>query len=207
MSSGVRGPYPNPNPYANPAGYGYPPYQEQPQNTLGLAGFIVSLCGFVFCMAFPVGLVLSLAAIRKEPKGFAIAGAIIGGIGTALGLLVVVLYGAMIAACIGFGVAAQPQLQTQMSLESARQRIEMSKGADGSYPGEAEGNAAIQGTSDHWKTQLRYEPNGSNYVIRSAGPDKQFDTGDDITVDNSFQNAFEDSMGEESFFEEEEPAP
>src|SRR5690348_9132833 len=55
----------------------------QPTNGLGLAGFITSLVGIVTCgVIAPIGLVLSLFGLMKPPRGFAIAGTIIGLIGS-----------------------------------------------------------------------------------------------------------------------------
>src|SRR6186713_2362470 len=130
---------PQPNPYGAPI-YGPPKPQE---NTLGIVGFIVSLFGFFVCIAALVGLVLSLMGLRREPKGFAIAGTVIGGLGTLMWLGVVAFYGAVIAACIGLGVAVQPEIQTRSTLQDARRRIEDVRGPDGVIPGEAEGNGII----------------------------------------------------------------
>jgi len=171
---------PQPNPYGAPA-YGPPRPQE---NTLGLIGFIVSLAGFFVCIAAPVGLMLSVMGLRREPKGFAVAGTIIGTLAMLMWLGVVAIYGAVILACIGFGAAVQPDLQTRVALQSARHKIENVRGPGGRIPVEAEGNGLIQGMQDYWKRQLRYEPKEGGFNIRSAGPDGQFNTSDDIVVDD-----------------------
>ena len=172
--------YPYQPPYATA---GYAP-QSQAENTLGLVGFICSLVGLVFCIAAPVGLVLSLMGLRREPKGLAIAGTIIGGLTTLSYLAILAFYGAVIAACIGIGVAAQPELQTRQTLNDARSKLEQFQGEDGTIPGQAEGDGILQGLNDYWKRPLRYEPQGKNFVLRSAGPDGKFDTSDDIVLDS-----------------------
>ncbi len=55
-------------------------------NGLGLAGFIVSLVGLLTlgCLS-PVGLVLSLVAVFRRPRGFAVAGLVLGCIGLTVG--------------------------------------------------------------------------------------------------------------------------
>lgn len=189
------------NPYSSPHSQQFPQpgYQPAPQeNTLGLIGFIVSLLGLFVCPAAPVGLIISLMGLRREPKVFAIIGTIIGGLLTLFYVVILAIYGAMLAACIGIGVAAQPAIQTQSSLHSARQQIENSKGPEGVYPGEAEGNGLIAGQTDYWKTPLRYEPSDGGFVIRSAGSDKQFNTSDDMTV-NNFDRPFEVEDFDEPF--------
>lgn len=53
--------------------------QRPSENGLGLAGFIVSLVGLVSRgLISPVGLVMSIVALKREPKGFAIAGLVLG---------------------------------------------------------------------------------------------------------------------------------
>jgi len=170
------------NPYSSPCAPQY--YQPPQENTLGLLGFVTSLIGLFFCMAAPIGLILSLMALRQQPKGFAIAGTIIGGITTLLYLAILAVYGAVIAACIGIGVAAQPTVQTMATLSDARRVIENAKSPDGVYPGQVEGNGLIAGKADYWQTPLQYEPTEGGYTIRSAGADKQFNTVDDLTIDD-----------------------
>ena len=56
---------------------------EQPSNGLGTAGFICSLIGFLTCGTLsPLGLLFSLIAVFKRPRGFAIAGLILGLLGS-----------------------------------------------------------------------------------------------------------------------------
>ena len=59
-------------------------WDHQPdENGLGLASFIVSIIGLVSAgILSPVGAVMGLIAIRREPRGFAIAGLVIGLLGS-----------------------------------------------------------------------------------------------------------------------------
>src|SRR4051812_164334 len=66
---------------------GMPPWRNieyqtpslQPTNPLAIAGFIVSLIGMLGCLILgPVGMVISAFALRRKPRGFAIAGLILG---------------------------------------------------------------------------------------------------------------------------------
>jgi hypothetical protein len=78
-----------PAPVARRGGPPVPRYLPAPaSNDLGLAGFIVSLLGLVLSggLLCPVGLVLSAMALRREPRGFAVAGFVIGLVGTLMGL-------------------------------------------------------------------------------------------------------------------------
>ena len=102
--------------------------QPAPTNGLGIAGFIVSLVGLLSCgLLCPIGFLLSLVGLTKQPRGFAIAGAIIGAIGT----LWLVLFGfAMIVAFLG--LASMPrqiheELQQELEQERMQQEFERQK--------------------------------------------------------------------------------
>ena len=56
---------------------------QQESNGLGTAGFIVSLIGFLTCgFISPLGLLFSIIGLFKNPKGLAIAGTVLGLIGS-----------------------------------------------------------------------------------------------------------------------------
>jgi hypothetical protein len=77
-------------------------------NNLGTAGFVISLVGILSCgFLSPVGAILSLMALNKEPKGLAIAGLVIGILGSAW-VVVALIFGlfAVFAAAIGIGAKA-----------------------------------------------------------------------------------------------------
>lgn len=170
------------------ADYGSPqPVQHvvvhtQPSNGMGTAGFVISLVGLLlFCgLLSPLGLIFSLIGLGKEPRGLAIAGTVIGLIGS-IWLPLVGL--ALIGTVVGLGaVADEPgsNIKTGISIAEAHGVIEQHSGAGGALPSAAEGNRLIAGIVDAWGTALRYEPGDERYVIRSAGPDRVFGTADDI---------------------------
>ena len=76
-------------------------------NGLGIAGFVVSLVGLVTCfwIICPIGLALSFFAMFRRPRGMAIAGFILGLLGS-LWIIVVVIF----LAIMGIGVAAMGTL-------------------------------------------------------------------------------------------------
>ncbi len=190
-----------PGPYYAPMGAPAP----QPVNAAGLVGFILSMCGLLCALCFPIGFIVSLFGLRTPPKGFAIAGTVIGAVGTVLVGGAVLLYGTAILACMGtcgsFGAAMQPIVATRSALLEARRKIEDYKTENGAYPNETVGNALIQGTMDYWKIQIRYEPKNGSYVVRSAGPDQVFDTTDDMTEDDLSYNPDTDSKKWERDFQ------
>jgi hypothetical protein len=84
-------------------------------NTLGIAGFVCSLVGIVFTggLLCPIGLILSLIAIGRRPRGFAIAGLILGLFGTCGWVLVFVVAGAAILAALGLTIVAVALTETE----------------------------------------------------------------------------------------------
>jgi len=76
---------------------------QNPTNSLGLAGFIVSLVSFLTCgILAPIALILSIIAMFKRPKGFAIAGLVI----SLFQLLLILVIGlGPILAIVGIGMA------------------------------------------------------------------------------------------------------
>jgi hypothetical protein len=96
-------------------------HQSPPTNAFGLVGFILSLAGFVFGgLLCPLGLIFSVIGMKREPKGFAIAGLVIGIIGTVF-LLFMVVYVVFIIFMIGgvvtAGVHAANQHHMQMQMQ------------------------------------------------------------------------------------------
>ncbi len=51
----------------------------------------------------------------------------------------------------------------------------------GELPGVIDGNMMAIEHVDAWKEMLRYEVENDYAILRSAGPDGKFDTGDDLT--------------------------
>jgi hypothetical protein len=181
-----QAPYPEYPAY--PAYPGGPPPVPPTQNTAGLVGFIVSMCGLLCGLAFPVGMIISLFGLKSQPKGFAIAGSIVGAVGTLLLVALVAIYAVMIAAFVGMMPNLQQSITTINSVQQAQQVIEQHRLNNGDLPDAETGNQLIAGSIDGWQTPLRYDhgvDEGSNYHVRSAGPDRVFDTADDITIDQS----------------------
>lgn len=94
---------PPPQPYPQQGYQQYPAYQqgypaggdERPTSSLAVVGFIVSLVGLILPVSL-IGFILSLIALpgtgrgKKKGRGFAVAGAIIGGIVTLLSTVFII---------------------------------------------------------------------------------------------------------------------
>ena len=171
----------NPTPPAQPQTYYYEP---PPTNALGIAGFVVSLSGLIVCLGLisPIGLILSLIALAKSPRGYAIAGSIVGALGSVLGVLTVLV----LTNVIGTGLfnSSYYYSYTGNQIDSASYDIDNHfQSNQDTLPDQATGNVIISSYLDEWGSSLQYAPTaGSNadYTISSAGPDGVFQTSDDI---------------------------
>jgi hypothetical protein len=158
-------------PYNQYSEFGNEPVKQS--NPLGLVGFILAFC------VGPLGLLISLIALFNRPRGFAIAGVIVGLVTTT------------ILAFIGFGiwmasgaVAAIMRIHTDYNMITTA--VEQYKAANnGALPADIAQLGLSGGVpTDFWGNSWVIEPaqNSSGYQLVSAGPDKVFQTSDDILL-------------------------
>lgn len=166
------------------------PYsRNEESNPLGIAGFVVSLVGLVASCGLlsPIGAVLSLVAMSKRPKGLAIAGFVLGLIGSlwivALIVGVVVLGVGGVAAMIGLG----PVFEVAFDQAEIRNAMRDYRAEHGALPASLDDLTGLDPDvlTDHWGSayRLEYTDNGETPVIISDGPDKQKGTDDDIRLE------------------------
>jgi hypothetical protein len=160
-----------------------------PANNLGLAGFITSIIGLVSCgVLSPVGLLLSLIGLTKRPRGFAIAGTVIGIIGTVFLALVGV---GIVLGILGIGAGVKALKEYASTHEQAMKlyaELEQRQPQGGTGAGASTAptldattaNALAAKYNDGWGTPLRAEVAAGVITITSAGRDKSFDTKDDL---------------------------
>jgi hypothetical protein len=150
-------------------------------NGWGILGCVFSLLGVLtFGLASPIGLVLSLVGMLKRPRGAAVFGAVLGAMGTAF----LVLCGWAVLAGVQTVNRQIKADQTAASFAAAVDAVEeFQQRHGGKLPEGIEGNKLLitRKLSDAWGSELRYDVMPSGYLIRSAGSDRQFDTGDDLT--------------------------
>jgi len=152
-------------------------------NALGTAGFIVSIIGLFACGVLgPVGLTLSAFGMRKEPRGLAVAGLVIGIVSTLELIAVVVLVVFATAAASRAAAAFAPTIKTLAEMQTANTHIESYYSTHTSMlPSDADGNAVIV-ERDGWGHPFQYHQiRPTDFELRSAGPDGIFANGDDIT--------------------------
>jgi hypothetical protein len=140
-------------------------------NGMGVAGFVISLVGLVPCgLLCPLGLIFSLVGLGRQPKGLAIAGTVIGALGSL-----------MLVGMVTFG---WPFMKTGFRFVSATQAIQNYADTHGEFPDEDEA-ADILKEGDGWDRPFRYRLTETGYEIISAGPDGVFDTDDDLDSSRS----------------------
>jgi hypothetical protein len=160
-------------------------------NGLGIAGFIVSLAAIVFSAGLlsPIGLVLSFFGLFKRPRGLALAGFIIGLIGSAW-LIAVLLIGVAAVAAVGVGaVVAAPHIEVAAEQQRLVSRLE-------AYMADPQGNRSPPfalsqlglgdgAITDPWDKPYRYliSADGTTITIHSDGPDGIYDTDDDVRTE------------------------
>ena len=209
------------------------PYPHAANNGFAVAGFVVSLVSLVsgtFGGVFlsPVGLGLSLYALKRPgQRGLAIAGAVLGGIGLLILILIVGFFAWIIGnwntssegseaeyveiveyaeefpeleehqeledivftseeaselntAIPTRGDADSPESFTLSSLEAARKTMKkwIREGRAGD---DHRRQAIVSSFPDAWHRGLRWSP-GPNPAVVSSGPDRRFDSVDDIRL-------------------------
>jgi len=147
-------------------------YRQAPPprgNTIGLVGFILSLVAIPTCGALSLpGLICSAIGLRRQPRGLAIAGTIISVLGVLwLGLVVVFV--------------VSPPGKTAIAMFEAVMKVEEYRKEHEEVPSQDEGDRLLSGIDDGWGHPMQYERTESGYVVRSAGPDGELHTADDIS--------------------------
>jgi hypothetical protein len=144
-------------------------------------------------MLSPVGLILSLVALGREPRGFAIAGAIIGALGTcficvatAIAIAVPALFIAIIAA-LGIAGVMGPGFVDKVEMARIAGTVEEFRADHGFLPmslKELTFGGDADDLTDRWGHPYVYElaPNGMSFRLFSVGPDGLAGTADDIVA-------------------------
>lgn len=171
-------------------------------NTLGVAGFVTSLVGFAFTggLLCPIGLILSLIALRRQPRGFAIAGTVLGLLGSCGGCLIALFVLPAIAIALAGGatvltaaafmlVGGTPAMETFDHMFQIQREIKVYEKQHGAPPASlADLNLPTDILQDGWGTPLQYQVSGTapalRWSLQTAGPNRQLEA-DDFTFNGS----------------------
>ena len=134
----------------------------------------------------PVPLLISLVGLRRPGRKMAATGTVISLGGIALASVIVMN---MISHQNHRQMARQNRvvhkqvLQTKTMITAAGAEIlEFREDNNGLLPDSVEGNISVIKHIDPWDNSLRFDVESDQAVIRSAGPDRKFDTRDDVTT-------------------------
>lgn len=156
--------------------------QQAPSNGLGIAGFVTSLIGVVTCgFLSPVGLLFSLFGLMKRPRGLAIAGTVLGLLGSAWLFFVGFT---LVLGFLGLSKAVNMIAEIESTRVKGRQAaevVEQERDRTGMLPGEAAGNQLVSSHTDFWNRPFRYKRSGETFTIVSFGADGKEGTGDDLS--------------------------
>ncbi len=169
-------------------------YREPEKNVLGIVGFALSFC------TGPIGLIVSLIALTKRPRGFAIAGVIISLISTAV-IGTVIFGGAWIFKKFGAHMAAMVDL-TQDLPEIQKAVSQHQAANNGALPADlASLGLPVERIQDANGVPYGYsvKADGSGWELVWAGADRTMGTADDLTIDGAassddLSQEFEDYM-------------
>lgn len=157
---------------------------KPPTNGWGTAGFIFSIFGiFTGGLLSPVALLMCMLGLRKKPRSFAM-----------IGFLLSLLGSAFLASVVAIPVIAahrhhehrmqRDQIEmTYRSVQAVVSTIEAQAQLAGERLDGFSGNAITIQHKDAWETDLRFDEGEEGFAVRSAGPDRHFDTQDDVAVE------------------------
>ncbi|MFT7619296.1 MAG: hypothetical protein ACI97A_002946 [Planctomycetota bacterium] len=158
------------------------------KNGLGFAGFILSCLGIFSCgLASVPGFLLSLYAVFKEPRGYAIAGIILGLPGAicfgtvGLGFILV----AIGAGGLAFAVDHVASLNN--AFNDAETRVRAAYVEDAKVTTK-ELLVVVKGIEDPWAQQMFVSRTGQSFILVSGGNDDKVGIEDDITREFQLKN-------------------
>lgn len=142
-------------------------------NPTAIVGLVLAFC------VSPLGLLVSIFAALKQPRGLAIAGIVIGLLGTIVwGVGGSVLYA-------GYKRFGRPMVETGMDIAAISQKVGEYQSKNGSVPPDL-ATASVTGDAlvDAWGNGYEYEAgaDGKSWTLTILGPDKTKGTTDDGVV-------------------------
>ena len=176
----------------SPVYIGFEPmaHPRRRSNMWGLSGLLLAIGSIFTCGFFsPFALLISLIGLTRAPRKTAMAGTIISLAGMSIAASIV--FGVMneqmhrreiVQQKISLEIFAKQEKQGKKTIASAISELEGFRDEhDGSLPQAIDGNMLVIKYEDPWGQPLRYDQETDAAIIRSAGPDKRFETEDDLT--------------------------
>ena len=175
FETGPRDPFAKP-----PKGTGPPRGPRGQGNPAGVAGFSLSIIGLACCAPVAmVSLIISLLALKREPRGLAIAGVAISIVAFVLNLVFAAI-AYFTLSMLGHGSAGAG---FELIMDYSTIDVEIQQA--GSLPASLdELSLPAERTTDPWGVSYFYEvyPDGGDYKLISLGPDGALGTSDDVQL-------------------------
>lgn len=165
------------------------PVPRRKFNWWGFNGMWMSFASLITAgFLSPIPLLISLIGLRRPGKIMATIGLFISLLGTSMATFIGVSgykhYQAEVERSKAAKVAALHQQQiseTNELLTLAVEEIQQyQQHNDGFFPADIDGNMLVIKYVDPWGNALRFDLEKDHAVVRSAGPDGQFDSKDDV---------------------------
>ena len=166
-----------------------------PRNGWGTASFVFGLIGLLtFGLLSPIAVLLGMIGIWKRPRSYALTGLFLGLLGmsfiTALIAVPAIAHQRHREARRHAAQSAETMQQLEQVLAEVEEEARL---ADTPRLDGFAGNAITIRHQDAWDLELRYDELLDGFGVRSAGPDRQFDTHDDLVAIRRVKLTPEDS--------------
>ena len=173
-------------------GFDVPP--PRPRRKFNWWGFNGMWMSFVALMSAgflsPIPLIISLVGLRRPGKKMAAVGALTSLAGVALAVSIV--FGSIAAHnhhvqkrnAAKYNRLVQKQVEDTNSLltMASAEIVQYRDSNEGEFPNDVDANMLVIKHVDPWGESLRFDAEKDFALIRSAGPDRDFDTRDDVTT-------------------------
>lgn len=165
-----------------------PPQPPQATNPMGMWALVFSILGWL-CLPLigsVVGLFLGIVAVRREPRGLAIAAIVLSILGGCIGGIVVAAVVLPLFALVGITQSAVVFNGTTPATD-AGEAVEQFRTDSGRLPTSLEeiygiGNVPTDENGTPLRLRVKLLEFGDQFEIQAIGDDEQWDTGDDRTL-------------------------
>ncbi len=167
-------------------GFDVPPRRKK-HNWTGFWGFLLGIFG-IFTAGFlsPLALLISLWGLRKQPRGFATAGVVLGLTGTLIASSIVAAgmrhHHSIIARNEQRANNVKVEKSEKIFATAAEELADFAGDHSGELPDPVSGNMLMLKYSDAWGNPIRFDADKSGASLRSAGADGRIDTTDDVVM-------------------------
>lgn len=164
------------------------PQLPQPTNPMGTWALVFSIFGWT-CLPLigsVIGLILGLVAVRREPRGLAIAAIVLSLVGGCIGGIVALAFVLPLLALVGITQSGAISLGPTLGTREG-EAVEQFRINQGRLPASLDeiygiGNVPTDENGAPLRLRVKLLEFGDQFEIQAIGDDEQWDTGDDRTL-------------------------